>query len=162
MTSPPPTERLEVGSIGKAHGLRGEVFVRLTTDRSERVDPASVLYAGDEILVVRSSRPHQNGWLVAFEDVTDRNRAEELRGAVLFADPIDDPDALWVHDLIGAIIREVDGTDRGVVESVQANPASDLLVTNEGALVPLTFVLELTDGVVIVDTPAGLFDLDGE
>ena len=162
MASPPPTERLEVGSIGKAHGLRGEVFVRLSTDRTERVDPSSVLYADGDALVVASSRPHQNGWLVGFEGITDRNAAEELRGRTLLADPIDDPDALWVHELIGSTIRELDGTERGVVESVQANPASDLLVTDAGALVPLTFVVDHDDGVVTVDTPAGLFDLDDE
>ncbi|MEM7286958.1 MAG: ribosome maturation factor RimM [Actinomycetota bacterium] len=159
-----PTERLEVGSIGKAHGLRGEVQVRLTTDRTERLDPGSELHTDGRTLVVGSSRPHQNGWLVRFEGVDDRNAAEELRGAALSADPIEDPDALWVHELIGATLVETDGTERGTVESVQANPASDLLVTDSGALVPLTFVVEFSQGVVTINVPAGLFDLaeDGD
>ena len=154
-----PAERLEVGSIGKAHGLRGEVQVRLTTDRTERLDAGSELHTDDGTLVVASSRPHQNSWLVRFEGVDDRSGAEALRGVVLQADPIDDPDTLWVHELIGAAIVETDGTERGIVESVQANPASDLLVADTGALVPLTFVVELSDDVVVVDAPAGLFDL---
>ena len=157
-----PTERLDVGSIGKAHGLRGDVQVRLTTDRTERLDPGSELHTDDRTLVVGSSRPHQNGWLVRFEGVDDRNAAEALRGAVLRADAIEDPDTLWVHELIGARIVEADGTDRGVVESVQANPASDLLVLENGALVPLTFVVDFVDDVVTVDAPAGLFDLDDD
>ena len=157
-----PTERLDVGSIGKAHGLRGDVQVRLTTDRTERLDPGSELHTDDRTLVVGSSRPHQNGWLVRFEGVDDRNAAEALRGAVLRADAIEDPDTLWVHELIGARIVEADGTDRGVVESVQANPASDLLVLENGALVPLTFVVDFVDGVVTIDAPAGLFDLDDD
>ena len=159
MTGRPPSDRLEVGSVGKAHGLRGEVQVRLTTDRTERVDPGSVLHSDDQTLVVAASRPHQNGWLVRFEGVDDRNAAEALRGVVLRADPIDDPDTLWIHELIGARIVQTDGTDRGVVASVQANPASDLLVTETGALVPLTFVVELVDGVITIDPPEGLFDL---
>ena len=157
-----PTERLDVGSIGKAHGLRGDVQVRLTTDRTERLDPGSELHTDDRTLVVGSSRPHQNGWLVRFEGVDDRNAAEALRGAVLRADAIEDPDTLWVHELIRARIVEADGTDRGVVESVQANPASDLLVLETGALVPLTFVVDFVDGVVTIDAPAGLFDLDDD
>ena len=157
-----PTERLDVGSIGKAHGLRGDVQVRLTTDRTERLDPGSELHTDDRTLVVGSSRPHQNGWLVRFEGVDDRNAAEALRGAVLRADAIEDPDTLWVHELIGARIVEADGTDRGVVESVQANPASDLLVLENGALVPLTFVVDFVDGIVTIDAPAGLFDLDDD
>lgn len=157
-----PTERLDVGSIGKAHGLRGDVQVRLTTDRTERLDPGSELHTDDRTLVVGSSRPHQNGWLVRFEGVDDRDAAEALRGVVLRADPIEDPDTLWIHELIGARIVEADGTDRGVVETVQANPASDLLVLESGALVPLTFVTDFADGVVTVEAPAGLFDLDDD
>jgi 16S rRNA processing protein RimM len=55
--------------------------------------------------------------------------------------------------------------DRGVVVAVRANPASDLLELDSGALVPVTFVLgppsEAADGTrnLSVDVPAGLFDL---
>jgi 16S rRNA processing protein RimM len=154
------TQRLDVGHVGKAHGLKGDLNIRLTTDRSERVDPGATLFVNDRALVVISSRPHQKGWIVSFESVTDRNQAEALRGETLSADRIDDPDALWVHELIGAELEEVDGTLRGQVESVQENPASDLLVTDQGALVPLTFVVERRDdGVIVVDVPAGLFEL---
>ena len=53
-----------------------------------------------------------------------------------------------------------DGTGRGTVEAVQENPASDLLVLDTGALVPLRFVTGRDDeGRVVVDVPAGLFEL---
>ena len=55
---------------------------------------------------------------------------------------------------------EVDGTERGVVTAVEANPASDLLVLDTGHLVPLRFVVARDDGRVTIDPPAGLFDLD--
>ena len=42
---------------------------------------------------------------------------------MLRAEAMDDPDALWVHELIGCRVRTVDGTERGVVEVV-ANPAA--------------------------------------
>ncbi len=48
--------------------------------------------------------------------------------------------------------------EHGRVESVQANPASDLLVLDTGPLVPLRFVVEQRDGTVVVDAPEGLFD----
>ncbi len=155
--APTPAARLQVGHIGKAHGLRGEVNVRLTTDRVERVAVGSCLSTGDIDLVVASARVHQSGYIVAFDDVTTREAAEALRGLPLYADAIDDPQALWVHDLIGSRIEEIDGTPRGIVESVQENPASDLLVTSEGALVPLTFYVERRDGVIVIDPPTGLF-----
>ena len=42
---------------------------------------------------------------------------------------------------------------------VQANPASDLLVLEDGTLVPLTFVVATLAGQLTVDAPAGLFDV---
>jgi 16S rRNA processing protein RimM len=44
------------------------------------------------------------------------------------------------------------------VVAVQANPASDLLVMEDGNLVPLRFVLGREEGRLVVDVPAGLFD----
>jgi 16S rRNA processing protein RimM len=153
------TERLEVGRIAKAHGLRGEVNVALTTNRAERVAPGSVLYDGHDDLVVVSSRPHQDRWIVVFDGVQTREAADALRGRVLWADPIDDPDALWVHELIGARVVEADGNERGVVEALQSNPASDLLVLDTGALVPLVFFTGRAAGVITINPPEGLFDL---
>jgi 16S rRNA processing protein RimM len=77
---------------------------------------------------------------------------------VLRAEGIDDPDALWVHELIGAVVVESDGTERGRVVSIEANPAADLLVLDDGHLVPIGFVVATGGGRVVVDPPAGLFD----
>jgi 16S rRNA processing protein RimM len=109
-------------------------------------------------MTVVSSRPHQRDWIVAFEGIPDRNTAETFRGLVLRAEPLDDPDALWVHELVGARVEEQDGTERGTVTAVEANPASDLLVLDTGALVPLRFVVSHEAGRVVIDAPAGLFD----
>lgn len=153
---------LEVGRITKAHGLRGEVVVRLVSDRVERVAPGSVLHCEGRELTVVASRPHHDRHIVRFEGVVAREQADELRGRVLRGRPVDDPGSLWVHELIGCEVRTVDGTVRGTVVAVQDNPASDLLVLDGEALVPIVFVVEgPTDGVLIVDTPAGLFDLSG-
>lgn len=151
---------LEVGRITKPHGLGGEVLVSLSSDRTERLDVGSELTTSDGVLVVRASRPHQDRYIVSFEGIGDRDAAEAVRGTALFAEPIEDPDALWVHELVGATVVERDGTRRGVVESVVANPAADLLSLDSGALVPVVFVTgPPRDGVVEVDCPDGLFDL---
>lgn len=151
--------RLEVGRIGRAHGLRGELSVALTSDRSERLAPGATLTTGERELVVRSSRPHQQRWLVCFEGVDDRNQAEQLQGAALFADALPtEGDELWVHELIGAMVRDQAGNALGTVEAIEANPASDLLVLDGERLVPLTFVVAHERGVVTVDVPDGLWD----
>ncbi len=156
---PDAGELLEVGSIGRAHGTSGEVVVRLITDRTERLESGSKLAADVRELVVATSRPHQDRWLVRFEGVETRDQAEELRGWILRAPALRVANTLWVHELIGSTVREVSGTERGVVEAVVANPASDLLELDSGDLVPLTFVVEFVNGVVLIDVPDGLFDL---
>jgi 16S rRNA processing protein RimM len=153
--------RLEIGRIGRAHGLRGEVAVSLTTDRVERVDAGAHLYADGRELVVAASRKHADRWLVRFEGVDDRDAAEALRGALLTGDPLPTgDDELWVHELIGASVRDAGGAELGRVVAVEANPASDLLVLEGEVLVPMHFVVEQRDGVVVVDPPEGLLDVN--
>jgi 16S rRNA processing protein RimM len=155
---------LEVGRIGRPHGVHGDVFVDLTTDRSERVAVGARLSTGDRWLTVERSAPSNRRWRVHFAGIDDRTAAERLTGRALFAVPIDDPDVLWVHDLIGARVLEVDGTPRGHCVAVIDNPAADLLELDTGALVPATFVVAVDVGVdgatsVTVDVPDGLFEL---
>jgi len=52
----------------------------------------------------------------------------------------------------------VSGRSHGHVASVEANPASDLLVLESGALVPLVFVVGRELGRLVVDPPAGLLE----
>jgi 16S rRNA processing protein RimM len=150
---------LEVGRIGRAHGVRGDVLVHLTTDRLERVAAGSRLKAGDRWLTVVTASRSNDRWRVHFEGVDDRNAAESLVGSVLAAEPLDDPDVLWIHHLIGAEVIEVGGTRRGRCVAVVDNPAADLLELDSGALVPVTFVVSAELGVVTIDPPDGLFDL---
>ncbi|MEA2703497.1 MAG: rRNA processing protein RimM [Actinomycetota bacterium] len=134
-------------------------MVRLVTDRTERLDPGSVLESKRGPMTVRSSRPHQGHWIVQFDGVADRNAADGLRGIALLAPPLEDPDALWVHELVGSRVVDATGAELGTITAVEANPASDLLVLDGGGLVPLTFMVDRQPGIVIVDIPAGLLDL---
>ena len=156
---PAHPDRLEVGRVGRPHGLHGEVAVTFTTDREERHTPGAVLYVDDRALVVETARPHQGRWLIRFTGVTDRDAAIALRGARLHAPPLeDDGDELWVHQLIGAELVDVAGHAHGRVVAVEANPAHDLLVLDDGRLVPVVFVVEHTASHVVVDPPAGLLE----
>jgi 16S rRNA processing protein RimM len=155
----PARPLLEVGRIARAHGLHGEVVVELVTDRQERVAPGARLSGPRGDLVVASSRPFGERWLVVFEGVTNRSQAEALHGAPLSAAPLDDAGGLWVHELVDSMVVELDGTERGRIVALQANPAADLLVLEDGALVPVVFVVETDAGRVVVDPPPGLFDL---
>ena len=151
--------RLEVGRIGRAHGLRGEVAVTFTSDREDRLAPGSVLYVEQRALVVAVARRNTTRWLVTFEGVEDRTAAEVLLGAALTADRLPtDPDELWVHDLVGAEVRDTAGMRLGEVIAIEANPASDLLVLDGDRLIPLVFLVEHRPGVIVVNPPAGLWE----
>lgn len=149
---------LEIGRIGKAHGLRGEVTVLVTSDRPERTRPGAVWRVSGRDLTVSAIRPFQQRWIAALAGVDTREAAEALSGEVVYAEPITDPDALWVHELVGAELATPDGRTWGRVVAVLANPADDLLELADGALVPVGFVTDAS-GLperVVVDPPEGL------
>jgi 16S rRNA processing protein RimM len=155
----PPEGLLEVGRIDRPHGLRGEVIVTLRTTATERLDRGARLWADSRWLVVQSAAPHQKRWRVRLEGVDDREAAEQVSGSLVFAAPLVEEGTRWLHDLIGAVAVLPDGTEVGVVEAIQDNPASDLLVLDSGALVPLVFAGDLVDGRIIIDPPPGLLEL---
>ncbi len=149
-----------MGRITKTHGVRGDVLVLLTTERTERLEPGTVLQTERGALTVESATPHLGKWIVHFAELGVREEADSWRGVVLRAEAMDgDDDELWVHELIGAAVVLPDGTSVGVVEEVQANPAADLLVLDSGALVPVVFVTGHASGTVTIDPPEGLLDL---
>ena len=153
--------RLEIGRIVRAHGLRGEVAIDAISNRDERFLPGSVLYLSGAPTAIATSRRHQNRWLVRFDGIEDRTAAEALRGIIVTGDPLDalPENEVWVHELVSASISDRSGNDLGTIVAVEANPAHDILVTDEGVLIPIVFVVEHGDGKVVVDLPEGLLQL---
>ncbi len=155
-----PAGLLEVGVIRRPHGVKGDTYVDLVTDREDRLAVGSRLWARGQWRTLTASKRLPQRWLVHFEGFDDRTAIEELTNAPLYAEPVADPEALWVHELLQSEVVEVDGTGRGRCVAVLANPAHDLLELDSGALVPITFVLTCIDGVTTIDPPPGLFDLN--
>ena len=144
--------------------------MQLWTDLTERLDPGTVLTTPRGNLTVEASRPFQDRWIVQFEGIVDRSQAERMRGVELEAEAVEVPGKLWVHQLVGATVVDLEGTALGTVQAVEANPASDLLVLEGGGLIPLRFVVEggvveggeagaAPAGTLVVDIPEGLLDL---
>ena len=149
--------RRELGRIGRAHGLKGEVQVTLMSDLDARLAPGSVLEGDGGELIVATSRRHQARWLVRFEGIEDRTAAEGLRGTLLTTEV--DVDEAQPGDLVGREVVERDGTSHGHVAAVQANPAHDLLVLEDDTLVPVVFVVDDSDPArLVVDVPEGIFE----
>jgi 16S rRNA processing protein RimM len=162
-----PEGLVEVGRFCRPHGVKGQIYIKLSTDRSERVQVGARLWAGEWFEVSARTSMVNTGadrWVVGIVGIDDRNDVERLVNKVVWAEPIDDPDAVWVHQVIGARVVGTDGVDRGTCIAVLKNPANDLLELESGALVPVLFVESVVpddaDGFVItIDPPEGLFEV---
>lgn len=166
-----------IATIGKAHGLRGEVALNLSTDQpAERLADGTVLRAqtpeGERELSVLSTRTQQDRWYARFAEVPDRTAAEALRGVRLHLEvdtereAEEDPDAWYPEQLTGLAVHHVDGRSLGTVIGLEHYPAQDLLIVRgtDGRRVMLPFVEELVPevdteaGIVRADPPGGLFE----
>ncbi|MFM1951840.1 MAG: hypothetical protein RJA33_634 [Actinomycetota bacterium] len=126
--------RLNVGRIGKAHGILGEATIEVRTDEAEnRFALGSILETDSHgQLTVASARVHNGILLLGFEGITNRNQVEELRNELLYADvdidaPGFDEDDYHVLQLIGCTAYLEDGSEFGVVSDVLNLPGQDVL-----------------------------------
>jgi 16S rRNA processing protein RimM len=125
-----------VGRVRKAHGIRGEVVVEAITDAPDAVfAPGRRVFAGTAAgdlapnrteLHVDSSRPFNEGLLVGFAEVPDRNVAETWRGRYLLlpADEIPAPgdEEIYVHELLGMRVELESGELVGTVDETYELP----------------------------------------
>ena len=151
--------RLNVGRIGRAHGILGEATIEVRTDdAASRFALGAVLQTdtyGD--LVVDSVRVHNGILLLSFVGHTGRNAIEKLRDVLLYADvdidaPGEDEDDYHVLQLIGCTAFLEDESELGKVSDVLNLPGQDVLViqsTNGEVLIPFVRAL-----VPIVDITA--------
>jgi 16S rRNA processing protein RimM len=168
--------QLVVGRIGRAHGIRGDVFVDVRTDDPEARFAAGSVLATDPAeagpLTVASARDHSGKLVVSFAGYGDRTAAETLRGVRLVIDsadvpPSDDPDEFHDHELVGVEVVLADGASVGAVTEVVHGPAGDLLAVGRPAggeaLIPFIreFVpeVDLRGGRIVVTPPEGLLEL---
>jgi len=171
-----------VGRIGKPHGIKGEVSVETRTDEPDRRFAAGAQLKtqnkrpgapGPAHLTVAGSRWHSGRLLVRFEELNDRNAAEEARGTLLSVafDPDErpeDPDEFYDHQLVGLQVVTTDGREVGTLKEIVHGTAQDLLVIGtEGTDVLVPFVSQLVPQVdvpgrriVVEDRPGLLSDLD--
>jgi 16S rRNA processing protein RimM len=179
---PEPIRELIIGSVVRAHGVRGEVVVYVTSDDPEdryvagsvlRTDPAT---AGP--LTIERARIYTAGgrpqMLVTFEGIADRDVAERLRGVKLLVDasdvkPSEDPDEFHDFQLVGlsVVVRGEEETPIGEIARVGHGPGADMLVVRrtDGRQTLIPFVraivpdVDLDGGRVVVTPPEGLLDL---
>jgi len=118
-----PATRIQLGVIGRAHGVRG--LVKITSHTAEPVDLTAYGPLSDAEGRVLSLRWVADG--VADIDgvpvkVTDRNAAEKLTNTKLFVDrsalPPAEDDEFYLTDLIGLAVTDPAGKAIGTVSIV--------------------------------------------
>lgn len=165
-TSRPPEGMLEVGRIGKPHGVRGDLFVTFTSDVESRHEVGARLTivesTGPREIEIVSVRAQQDRHVIHFDGVDDRTLAEKLVNRFLYAAPVETDDAVWVHELIGSRVVDTHGNEWGRCTGVIQNPAHDIVEIDDSVLVPMPFVVSCADGITIIDPPAGLREALGD
>lgn len=169
--------RVLVGRAGRAHGVTGEVSVRvLTDDPGLRFAAGSRLSArlpagGTRALEVEAARTHGDRLLVRFAGVGDRTAAEGIGGSDLSVDvtageTASDPEEFFDHQLVGLSAVDGTGVSLGAVTEVLHHTCQDLLVVapvagGEDVLVPfvaaIVLSVDVSGGRVVLDPPGGLF-----
>nr|WP_235890406.1 ribosome maturation factor RimM [Sandaracinobacter neustonicus] len=148
-----------MAAVAGAHGISGEVRLKLFTPDAGNLKLQSRFEAGGRVLTLKSLRPGPQGAVARFAEVADRTAAEALRGTLLTVPrdslpPLPDGEYYW-HDLVGLKVVSPAGEPLGEVVAVENFGASDLLEVRlaggRSVLVPLipAAVAEVADPLVI-------------
>jgi 16S rRNA processing protein RimM len=124
-----PSELIIVGRVRKAHGIRGDVVVEPLTDEPDAVfAPGRRVFAGTASgdaakdgreLHLSASSPFKGGFIVHFDEITDREIADQWRDRFLLL-PADElaplaADQVYVHELPGMRVELESGEVVGTV-----------------------------------------------
>jgi 16S rRNA processing protein RimM len=120
-----------LAAIAGAHGVRGEVRLKLFGEGAEALRAFSVFEAGERKLTLKSVRPANQGAVATFAEITDRRGAEALRGTILTVPrsalpPLGEGE-YYHHDLLGLPCVSTDGSTVGEVVAVENFGAGDIL-----------------------------------
>lgn len=144
-----------IGRLGRPNGLEGFLGIYIEEPDLVHLEPESTVFIDDRPFTVRAVRRGKKGYQVAFEEVTDRDGAESLRGNDVYVPErrhLEDNE-FWPEQLIGLEVRPGGGR----VAAVAHGPAQDrLLIERAGTDFEVPFVDEL---VPVVDLEEGYVEI---
>ena len=153
--------RIALAAVAGAHGVKGELRLKLFSDGVESLSRHSKLYVGGgerRLLAVRESSGRMA--VARFEGIADRSAAEALRGSLVEIDrsalpPLEEGE--YYHaDLIGLPAVDSQGTAIGTVVAVENYGAGDLLEVQlpdgKRSLIPFRpGIADLEDARIVLD-----------
>ncbi|MFL6844621.1 MAG: ribosome maturation factor RimM [Allosphingosinicella sp.] len=152
-------EQVALAAVAGAHGISGEVRLKLFAEGAGSLKRHSQVRVGDRILTLASVKDGRMP-IVRFAEVADRSAAEALRGELLSVPrsalpPLDEGE-YYHSDLIGLACEDRGGESLGTVAAVENFGAGDLLeIERPGgrrSMVPFREgIADLIDGRIVVD-----------
>ena len=123
-------ERIIVGRVGAAHGIRGELRIIPLTDFPERFTALREVMVGDELLHIESVKPQGKNFLMRFREYAVREDAQRLTGRLLTvaraeAAPLDEGE-YYVFDIVGLTVYDEEDNELGTVENVLRTGSNDV------------------------------------
>ena len=151
--------RIALAAVAGAHGVKGEVRLKLFADSADSLKKHKKLFVGGVERTLVALNSAGKAPIARFEGIADRTQAEALRGSLVEIDRASLPplgEGEYYHaDLIGLECVDGDGTAVGTVVAVENFGAGDLLeVETEGrkALIPFRDgIADLVDGRIVLD-----------
>jgi 16S rRNA processing protein RimM len=152
--------RIALAAVAGAHGVKGEVRLKLFSESAESLSRHEKLYLGGaerRLLAVRDSGKTA---VARFEGVDDRSAAEALRGSLIEIDrsalPPLEQDEYYHSDLIGLGAVDREGQLVGAVVAVENYGAGDLLeielASGKRSLIPFRAgIADLEDSKIVLD-----------
>lgn len=130
----PGQNRILMGKIGAAHGIKGEVRITSFTGEPEGLADYGPLETDRPglIITIETARLGKNVLIARLKGIRDRDAAEALNGVSLFIarerlpEP-EDEDDFYHADLIGLDARLENGVSIGAVSALPNFGAGDLL-----------------------------------
>jgi len=120
-----------LAAIAGAHGIKGEVRLKLFCESSDSLGLHQRFEAGGRVLTLAAVRDGPGGAVARFAEVTDRNAAEALRGTLLQVPRASLPplgEGEYYHaDIIGLSVVTSSGEPVGTVTAIENFNAGDIL-----------------------------------
>jgi 16S rRNA processing protein RimM len=131
MTSPATAKRVALAAVAGAHGVKGELRLKLFADSVESLARHPRVYVGGRDLAIRDVKDGGKTAIARLEGISDRSAAEALRGQLVEVNrdqlpPLEEGE--YYHaDLVGLPCVDEAGEKLGVVVAVETFGAGDLL-----------------------------------
>ena len=152
--------RIALAAVAGAHGVKGELRLKLFSDSAENLSRHETLFVGDLERRLLSVSKGGKMAVARFEGISDRSTAESLRGSLVEVDrdalPPLEAGEYYHADLIGLPCEDRDGNLVGSVVAIENFGAGDLLEIESPAgkrsLIPFRDgIADLEDGRIILD-----------